>query len=352
MKDFKKGDSVQIKDGSYMLNKSTLENYGTGSTKVIGWNREVWDVIKTGKVLVFTDDSVELDTLIKNTVNGEEWLCNAKINLKPASDKKEPIPKTWLFTCTPILFDVPDSFGNVISKDCIINTDKLNKMKKTFTLKTLDSIKQTEKGYEISGEVEEEITEVEEIKDNLKKDPISGKYVNAEEHKQVELVRGEVYVCEDGEKLEIFRHNPSEWLNSTRIDYYSLLKINKSKINTDFIQNRFIQGIDYIKSLCPATEEEKAKLIKAEEQHGLYWDDGKKDFLKLEEVYCKLDDLSDLLNIYSIRADFVCEGSTLRMKYCYIGFSEGNFERYYEPMTNRKLVNKETFINILKHRKL
>lgn len=158
------------------------------------------------------------------------------------------------------------------------------------------------------------------------------------EKKDVKLVRGEVYTIEDSVK-SLFRYKEPSECNTKRYFSHTNHRI--------FNDSGYI---GYAVKFNLATQEEKAKLIKAEEEHGKFWSDEKGDFLKLEDVYYKAETIQDLKDIIiACPVDLISVGFCFNLYYNLICLdSEIKITSFRELSTNKIKVTKNVFINLLK----
>lgn len=198
--------------------------------------------------------------------------------------------------------------------------------------------------------------EVKDLAEKMMKDGVIDSYKvgvgvvvieGRKDKKEVELVRGEVYTYNNGE--HIFRFKEHGFYGNI-ISLYTLRDDNSFYLHCNFSDMRGIRL---------ATPEEKAKLIQAEQEHGKYWDDEKKDFLKLEDVCYEFDNMLDLVDINNIREIHTWKTQTNKMlcknrdelKDYSVALYDGELRTMGNLIhnTNRISVPKQTFINILKH---
>lgn len=190
--------------------------------------------------------------------------------------------------------------------------------------------------------------EVKELAEKMLKDGVIESYKvgvgviiidGRKEKKEVELVRGEVY----NRKGIIFRYfdekcTPLAVSSNSAVlfeDCYGFV-FNDSEI---------------------ATQEEKAKLIKAEEEHGKFWSDEKGDFLNLEDVYYKAETIQDLKDIIiACPVELISVGFCFHLSFNLICLDSGYNKIDKKPkinnlrgvLTNKIKVTKDVFINLLK----
>jgi len=176
------------------------------------------------------------------------------------------------------------------------------------------------------------------------------KWIEEHTKKEIELVKGGIYIVNPkGDNPWLFRAKGGDLTFNVLCD-----NDNGDSCFIDYTQKL---SFDF-KLISLATEEEKAKLIKAEEEHGKFWSDEKKDFLKLEDVCYDFESLRDLFEIDNIR-----KIETLNRKFTIelnnnpkdktVAIYDGVFTIWNNFIYNKKKVpvDKQTFITLLKNHK-
>lgn len=87
---------------------------------------------------------------------------------------------------------------------------------------------------------------------------------------EVELVEGDIYCSVEGGNSWIFRHKHTRLYTKERTDCdcYSVISFQSVFTQDDWICSRAMGA----RELYPATTEQKQKLIKAEVEHGFFWE--------------------------------------------------------------------------------
>jgi len=173
------------------------------------------------------------------------------------------------------------------------------------------------------------------------------KWIEEHTKKEIEPIKGEIYfcTCKGSGNSYVFRADAGVYKTSHSTSV--------SMDDNSFSMNPCITPDDDIKTLRLVTEEEKAKLIKAEEEHDKFWSDEKKDFLKLEDVYYKADirqDLKDISNVVDISMLSDCYDFNMS-RLCVFITPNNTILNANSCNMNRLQVNKQTFITLLKNHK-
>jgi len=188
-------------------------------------------------------------------------------------------------------------------------------MKQTIIFNTLDSIKKVEGGHEVTGEVTEP--------------------------KQVELIKGNWYYAYTNEDSCVFRCK-------NELEAFSHINLLTGEIKRNVT-------ISMECTICLSETLQIKKGTATEESNGLYWDDKKKDFLKLEDVYCDNLNIKEKLDIYSVNRDYIADTCTFSHS-CKMVYFDAERNQLCDCINNSrkdelKQVTKDVFIDLLKHRK-
>jgi len=178
------------------------------------------------------------------------------------------------------------------------------------------------------------------------------KWIKEHEEKEVELVKGEWYTAEWGRDTCVFRFK-SERLSETKaeqiISVFSQCLPKEFECGSEF----YVYKRDFKK----ANQEQINQGVKAEEEHGKFWNKEKGDFLKLEDVCYNFTNIRDLVDIDGVR-----EIETFPRKMFYqsvggveditLGLYDNQLSIYENLIYNGRVkVDKQTFITLLKNHK-
>jgi len=174
-------------------------------------------------------------------------------------------------------------------------------------------------------------------------------------NKKVELVRGQVYWCKSG----VFRFSyitkmPCPHNSEGCYHKVGYLHFNN---NNGGMDDSYFANEDCFDSINYATEEEKAIFVKSEEANGKFWNDEKKDFLKLEDVYFEALCKDDFNKAYAAcPSDLLSGYANFRIDYniIMIGKAETLYNTKLErcDTKNMTMVGIEVFIKLLENYKV
>ena len=174
------------------------------------------------------------------------------------------------------------------------------------------------------------------------------KWVAEHKNKEVELIKGEIYFCHDFTCSRIVRMD-------TIIDEVKYNSISNISGGGLFRVDEVLNNNNFRKTIRPATEEEKQKLIKAEKEHGRFWSQEKGDYLGLDDVRYKANtrqDLKDIINICPLSLLGTKFNTCTFCKCVQLFFGVLVNKDHFDAKKNQVIpVSKQTFITLLKNHK-